>query len=265
MEDPGPWERRAFEDCPHDPGAGRAIAERTRGLGQRPLFIRRYSRRGGRSADRERAFAFVDAASGTATWSTYTDLAEIAQREWVATERLREPLYLVCTHGRHDQCCAILGRPVAEAFAALRPEATWECSHLGGDRFAGNVLVLPWGITYGFVTGPDVRDIVRASERGDVEERLLRGFATDRPEVQAARTAAIAHTGIRSITGLVLADSARVESGGPWRVSFATTGPSSGDRVVVDVVQHRVADARATCAHREPVAMREWRATIVSG
>jgi hypothetical protein len=25
------------------------------------------------------------------------------------------PLYLVCTHGRHDRCCALLGRPVAQA------------------------------------------------------------------------------------------------------------------------------------------------------
>jgi hypothetical protein len=31
------------------------------------------------------------------------------------------PLYLVCTHGRHDRCCALRGRPVAKALAAFKP------------------------------------------------------------------------------------------------------------------------------------------------
>jgi hypothetical protein len=51
-----------------------------------------------------------------------------------------EPIYLVCTHGRHDACCAVRGRPVAAALAAAYPERTWECSHIGGDRFAANVV-----------------------------------------------------------------------------------------------------------------------------
>ena len=47
-----------------------------------------------------------------------------------------EPMLLVCTHGVHDTCCAVRGRPVAAALARRWPEATWECSHVGGDRFA---------------------------------------------------------------------------------------------------------------------------------
>jgi len=27
----------------------------------------------------------------------------------------QQPLYLVCTHGTHDVCCAVRGRPVAAA------------------------------------------------------------------------------------------------------------------------------------------------------
>ena len=37
-----------------------------------------------------------------------------------------EPLFLVCTHGRHDRCCALRGRPVAAALAARHP-----AHHLG--------------------------------------------------------------------------------------------------------------------------------------
>ena len=35
------------------------------------------------------------------------------------------------------------------ALAAAHPEETWEVSHIGGDRFAGNLLVLPHGLYYG--------------------------------------------------------------------------------------------------------------------
>ena len=56
---------------------------------------------------------------------------------------------LVCTHGVHDTCCAIRGRPVAAALAAEWPGQVWECSHVGGDRFAPNVVVLPDGFYYG--------------------------------------------------------------------------------------------------------------------
>ena len=38
-----------------------------------------------------------------------------------------EPVFCVCTHGRHDACCAELGRPAAAALAAAAPRA-----HLGG-------------------------------------------------------------------------------------------------------------------------------------
>ena len=60
-----------------------------------------------------------------------------------------EPIMLVCTHGVHDACCAIRGRPVAAALAAEWPGQVWECSHVGGDRFAPNVVLLPDGFYYG--------------------------------------------------------------------------------------------------------------------
>ena len=71
------------------------------------------------------------------------------------------PLYLVCTHGRHDRCCATRGRPVAAALAAAYGDAVWECSHLGGDRFAANVLVLPEGHYLGRVEPSSVVEAVR--------------------------------------------------------------------------------------------------------
>ena len=67
------------------------------------------------------------------------------------------PLYLVCTHGRHDRCCALRGRPVAQALSRRHPQRTWESSHVGGDRFAE----------------PDVEVVVRYDRRGDGSRHLL--------------------------------------------------------------------------------------------
>src|SRR5205085_492850 len=57
--------------------------------------------------------------------------------------RVHEPLWLACTHGVHDKCCARRGLPVYAALAALPDETAWQCSHMGGDRFAANVLCFP--------------------------------------------------------------------------------------------------------------------------
>ena len=97
-----------------------------------------------------------------------------------------EPFWLVCTHGRHDTCCAVEGRPVALALARHRPGAVWECSHVGGDRFAANVLAMPHGLYYGRVDTERVAELVAAHERGEVLPDLLRGRSTMAPAAQAA-------------------------------------------------------------------------------
>ena len=73
--------------------------------------------------------------------------------EW---EHVQESLILVCTNGRHDQCCANLGRPLVRALRdSPWADRVWECSHIGGDRFAANVVVLPDSLYFGRVE-PDV-------------------------------------------------------------------------------------------------------------
>ena len=249
VEHPGPWPRRAFEDYPADPATGAAIARRARASDTRPLFIRRHGR-----APTERRFAFVDGASRSIGWSSYENLAEILDAAWQADSPLTEPLYLVCTHGRHDRCCAVAGRPVAAELSRAVPERTWECSHLGGDRFAGNLLMLPWGATYGFVDTLDVPLILEAGENGLLHLPLLRGCATDRPVVQTARIAAQRLFARPQPDALPVAG---IDQAGPDRWLVHLADPVSA--AVVTVERVRVPDARATCAHAEPGAMHEWR------
>ncbi len=106
-----------------------------------------------------------------------------------------EPLLLVCAHGVHDTCCAIRGRPVAAALAQHWPEQVWECSHVGGDRFAPNVVVLPDGFYYGRLDPESAVDVIGRHLGGVVVTDHLRGLAAYAPPVQAAVAAAYQRCG----------------------------------------------------------------------
>lgn len=98
-------------------------------------------------------------------------------------------LLLVCTHGSRDRCCAVEGRPVATTLAARFGHEVWETSHVGGHRFAANVLVLPDGVLLGRLdtdSAPDLLDGCAA----DADPAFLRGRCGYAPAVQAAEVLA---------------------------------------------------------------------------
>ena len=168
-------------------------------MSYRVLLIKRPGRA---AVEPQRAWAVIDSTPGAerTTWGSYASDRELLDipldmpPDGEASDGSPSTLYLVCTHGRHDACCALRGRAVAAKLAAHRPGQVWECSHIGGDRFAPNVLVLPHGLTYGRVEPARALDIVAAQERGEVVVDLLRGRSVFRPPVQAAQHfARIAH------------------------------------------------------------------------
>jgi len=136
------------------------------------------------------AWVVVDREQGATwgRWKVVDDLVEARERLVGDIERRGEqrPLLLVCVHGRREVCCAVRGRPVAQALAARWPGQTWECSHLGGDRFAPNVLVVPDGTTYGRLDERQAVRVVDAHLRAEVDTRYLRGSSADPPVTQAA-------------------------------------------------------------------------------
>jgi (2Fe-2S) ferredoxin len=106
---------------------------------------------------------------------------------------LAGPLFGVCTHGRHDACCAERGRPVAAALTASHPAETWEISHMGGDRFAANMVVLPEGLYYGRMDPGSASTVASLHERGRVDIERLRGRASYPMPVQYAEIALRRH------------------------------------------------------------------------
>jgi hypothetical protein len=109
-----------------------------------------------------------------------------AGRPLGAGEPWDQPLYLVCTNGRHDPCCAQWGRPVVRALLAARRYSVWECSHMGGERFAGNLLCLPHGLYYGRLGAASATAVAGDYEAGRLRLDHFRGRAGDPFVVQAA-------------------------------------------------------------------------------
>ena len=143
-----------------------------------------------------------------------------ADQDGTAATAPERPVVLVCTHARHDQCCAVRGRPVASALARAFPEETWESSHLGGDRFAATMIVLPHGLYYGRVPSTDAVTIVDRYLQGEIVEQYYRGRSSLSNVVQAAQSFTRTETGDARIAAFTPGREERTADGG-WRVKLA--------------------------------------------
>jgi hypothetical protein len=262
IEQPGPWGRDALTESRFDADVAPMLAKRSREEGVRLLLVRRP---GDRLADSGRRWAYADSRSGREGlwWSVRTSDADLLTTPWDGSvgEAASGPTYLVCTHGGHDACCALRGRPLARALPAPGPADVWECSHLGGDRFAANVLVLPYGFYYGQVPD-DGSDLVAAHRRGQVALRWLRGRAGVPPPGQAAQDFARGELGLLGIHDLPVVSVVQQTPPGSeverWVVTLA--GPDGP--VVTDVESHPSATtARLTCRATHPAHSRTWHVT----
>ncbi len=190
LELPGAWGHSAFLHSPNiiDPQLGRAVVRRVETAKMRIAAIRRHGRRP--TTLRWRWFVAHSEPGSEALCGgevgdprEYLDLALDGSDGTLSTD----PVVAVCAHGKHDQCCAVRGRSACKAIATRYPEYTWECSHLGGDRFAATMLVLPEGLCYGRVDSTDSADLVRLYKEGRLDNRFLRGRTSLPHAVQAAQ------------------------------------------------------------------------------
>ena len=253
-EQPGAWGRDAARQSGLDRDLAEALLARVTGQGVRLLLIRRY----GRAVPGRRRWAYVDSQPGSEAtyWGSVSADHELLDLplDGSAGTATTAPIFLVCTHGRHDACCAIRGRPVAAALHAIRPAETWECSHVGGDRFAANLVVLPHGLVYGHVTAATAVDVVAAHEGGLVVPGLLRGRSCFPGPVQAAQH--FARLQLREYGISALAPQAVTTlSDSTWQVRLART---AGD-LEVTVAAEQTAPARLTCAATRNVVATTYR------
>jgi len=261
IEQPGPWGRDALEQSRFDTAVAPALARRARAENVRLMLIRRP---GDRLADSGRRWAYADSRPGREGlwWSVRSSDADLVDAPWNGSvgEPARGPVYLVCTHGSHDACCALRGRPLARTLPVPGPADVWECTHLGGDRFAANMVVLPHGFYYGQVPG-DGGEIVAAHDRGEVALPWLRGRAGLAPAAQAAQHWAREHLGLLGVDALPVQSVRNVPGpAGVERWDVVLTSPAGP---VVCAVESRPSEtaARLTCSATHPAHSRTWHVT----
>ncbi len=249
VEAPGPW----GTDVVADSRLPEAVKQRLSVLELRhrvrPLLIRREGRP---TAAPTRVFAaYVHTDRPWAETTELDDVRDLLDLDVTGVGDGRspgltpydDPLFLVCTHGKHDACCAERGRPLYAAMRAAAPEHAWEVSHIGGDRFAANVLVLPHGLYYGRLGPGHAAGFVRSHLTGRLDLEHLRGRSSYPFSVQAAEVYLRRHLDLTTITPMSLTEHTR--HGAETTAVFAVAGERWEVRVHTELGQPRQLTCRA--------------------
>ena len=190
------------------------------------------------------------------------DLSGMREGERPDAGRPREdPLYLVCTHGRHDRCCARYGEPVVRSLATERTEETWEVSHVGGDRFAANLVCLPHGLYFGRVDPADAVEVVSLYEQGLIHLDHYRGRSCYEPVVQAGDVFVRSAKGLPGIDDLIPVSRSDHERG----VSTLVFRDGQGRSHEVDVAVSRASKRLIACVSGLPGSPRAYSARFAPG
>jgi hypothetical protein len=258
VEQPGPWGHDALVESDLTGSIGEALRDRGRALGVRVLLIKQRARpRVGRrlcyaayTGVRERRIASFEIDDPRAL--LHFDLRSLTGRPDPGMgEATSGPLFLVCTHGKHDACCARHGAPLYRALSDLPHGTTWECTHVGGDRFAGNLLCLPHGMYFGRVEPDAAPAVASAYAKGLVDLEHYRGRSCYSPTVQAAEFYLRRHLSITGVDDLTVTRH-EILGGARRRVAFEVAPDASQHVVELEVVGQgeRLLTCKSTRPHR---------------
>ena len=238
------------------------LAERLRSLGSAKLLL---TKRPGR-ARRDRVEVIYGATPERGTWfrrlelDHHGELADLDLGPDGPGDPLDHPLLLVCTHGIRDRCCARYGQALARTLNRLAdPEWLRHVSHVGGDRFAANLVALPEGIYFGRVAPGHASSVLAAYLEGRIDLDHYRGRSSWPFPGQAAE---IAVRRERSLTGFhdVRVEQIRAAGGDRWEVTVLAE--LAGDRFVVDVGLEHGEPVYLTCRATQERAPRRFVASL---
>ncbi|MGZ5398453.1 MAG: sucrase ferredoxin [Nocardioides sp.] len=178
------------------------------------------------------------------------DLAGLATSGTLGLPAYDEELWLVCTNGRRDLCCADLGRTTTAALAVRWPEGTWETTHLGGHRFAATLLALPSLVTLGRLLPHEALDVCTDVAQGRMPLDHSRGRAGWPPVAQVADHHVRSNLGLEPVAAIRLVDVEGADvtlsvAGEDWRVTVTTVAgeprrQSCADELRKPTAVHRV-------------------------
>jgi hypothetical protein len=216
IEHPGPWPAEPTETALPSP-----LGDLVTFAGSLRIRVQMIRRPGRRPASDVRQ-VFTGWTAGGEPWLRHgelpasaapavLDLRELDLKELAAGitpafgTPVSEPVFLVCAHARRDACCARFGAPLAQALGARNPGQVWETTHVGGHRFAANLVLLPHGLYYGPVGVAEATAAIGAYAQGTVLARRYRGRAGQPKAVQQAEYARLVRDGSLEVAALALA------------------------------------------------------------
>lgn len=270
IEQPGPWGRDAVLESHLDKTIGAELTARAKGSGVRLALIRRPGRSEGASRVLPRRQVYLAHTAPGRTWLERASVGhpkELLELDFTALgagtaprigTAATDPIFLICTNGRRDECCARVGRPIAAELAGRYGERVWECTHTGGHRFAPTGVVLPLGYLYGRLSVTSAEEILLAAERGEAITGECRGRSTWAPAGQVAELAVRERTGRRSVDAL---DVAAIADGTELDSYVVEVRDRSGGAWTVDVAEQDLDPARPTSCHKDAVLPRGLFAT----
>jgi hypothetical protein len=264
LEYPGAWGEKAFEDSDlPQPVKGYLAAQAQAIQDARILLIR-----GDPGAIEVIHFFLALVAEGEEALFEFTlpdyesllglDIADvITDPDRYMEFRRAAPLFLVCAHGRRDACCARFGLPVYQALREQFREMVWQCSHIGGHRFAANLLCLPSGLLYGRVGSENAPSIARAMLDGRIASQNYRGRASYPPPAQAAEYALRETLGQTGLHAFRLFSVDQTEPG-RWRVRFLERGTRQTHQLIL-LAEPKDIQVFDSCRMEKSVAVVEYR------
>ena len=171
---------------------------------------------------------------------------------------VEHPVFIVCTHGKRDRCCAKYGRPLYDGLKGkIDPDWVWQSTHVGGDRFAGNVVVLPEGLYFGRVGEADLDPLLDSYFDGRIYLDLYRGRSAYTFAVQAAERAVREAEVLTGIDDVSLERVERRRDG--WTVNLRVQGVSRKVDVAVELADEPV---YLTCGSVTPQRPRRYVAQL---
>ncbi|MFI2781328.1 sucrase ferredoxin [Streptomyces sp. ALB3] len=241
------WPANGFDGVALDPETKALVFSAARASRARVLLIRRHGRRRPEGSGRWAVLRHDGSGVLRQQWGVWhrdQDLVRIVAALDSPGEPGRSPVVLVCAHGMHDACCAVRGRPVGAALSARWPDRVWECTHVGGDRFAANVVVVPDGVYYGNLDARSAVAVVEEHLADRIRADHLRGYTTLHPPQQAAVAAVIGRYGPAGRHDYTATATVLGKDG--WHVRVSSRGPHVRE-YDVEVWGRRTPPHRLTC------------------
>jgi hypothetical protein len=150
-------------------------------------------------------------------------------------------VFLVCRNGARDPCCALYGAAVSHALG----DRAVDCTHLGGHRFAANVLVLPDNLMFGRLRAESAASLAAELDAGTLPLEHLRGRCDLAPEQQAAEILLRRELGIERLAGL-------------RHVAGTTFALPDGRRVTAELVAEELPPRRVSCREDKLESQTKW-------